>query len=94
MVQGLTRCGGDAQWEALGYLMGGLGFFALLGFAASLNNRAEKSPFVRAHERRRRLCRSTCAQQASGLQKGPAAQVPKELPPVTWEIYKTALTRT
>ncbi len=73
--------------------MGGLGFFALLGFAASLNNRAEKSPFVRTHERRGGFCRGTCA-QASGLQKGSAAQVPKELPPETWEIYKTALTRT
>lgn len=35
------------QWQGLGYMGAGLGFFALLTVAAKLNNKAERKPFVR-----------------------------------------------
>ena len=50
----LTRSSGlqtwvcvPVQWEALGWMGAGLGFFALLTVAAKLNNKAEDKPFVR-----------------------------------------------
>ena len=36
------------QYEALAWLCGGLGFFATLGLAATLNNKASKIPYVSA----------------------------------------------
>lgn len=36
----------DFQYEALGWLCGGLGFFATLGLMATLNDKASKIPFV------------------------------------------------
>ena len=34
------------QYEALGWLCGGLGFFATLGLLAVVNDKASKVPFV------------------------------------------------
>ena len=34
------------QYEALGWLCGGLGFFATLGLMATFNDKASKIPFV------------------------------------------------
>ena len=36
------------QYEALGFLLGGLGFFGLLGVLANVNDKASKKPYVRA----------------------------------------------
>ena len=35
------------QYEALGFLVGGLGFFGLLGVLANVNDKASKKPYVR-----------------------------------------------
>lgn len=36
----------NEQYEALGWLCGGLGFFATLGLLAVFNDKASKVPFV------------------------------------------------
>jgi hypothetical protein len=49
MCLGCCLCVLIGQYEALAWLCGGLSFFAVLGLAAVVNDKASKIPFVSVH---------------------------------------------